>query len=32
MDRYESQILDCDNNPTYADGMAGAVYGQTPRW
>jgi hypothetical protein len=30
MDRYESQILDCDNNPTYADGMAGAVYGQTP--
>ena len=30
MDRYECQILDCDNNPTYADGMAGAVYGQTP--
>lgn len=30
MDRYESQILDCDNNPTYADGMAGGVYGQTP--
>lgn len=30
MDRYESQILDCDNNPTYADGMAGAIYGQTP--
>jgi hypothetical protein len=30
MDRYESQMLDCDNNPTYADGMAGAVYGQTP--
>ncbi len=30
MDRYESQILDCDNNPTYADGMAGSVYGQTP--
>ncbi len=30
MDRYETQILDCDNNPTYADGMAGAVYGQTP--
>ncbi len=30
MDRYESQILDTDNNPTYADGMAGAVYGQTP--
>lgn len=30
MDRYESQILDCFNNPTYADGMVGAVYGQTP--
>jgi hypothetical protein len=30
MDRYESQILDCYNNPTYADGMVGAVYGQTP--
>ncbi len=30
MDRYEMQILDCENNPTYADGMAGAVYGQTP--
>lgn len=30
MDRYECQILDCTNNPTYADGMAGAVYGQTP--
>ena len=30
MDRYETQILDCHNNPTYADGMAGGVYGQTP--
>ena len=30
MDRYETQILDCDNNLTYADGMAGGVYGQTP--
>lgn len=30
MDRYEIQILDCTDNPTYADGMAGAVYGQTP--
>ncbi len=30
MDRYESQMLDCDNNPTYSDGMAGSVYGQTP--
>src|SRR6478752_4057992 len=27
MDRYESQMLDCYNNPTYADGMVGAVYG-----
>jgi Domain of Unknown Function (DUF1080) len=30
MDKYETQILDCHNNPTYADGMAGAIYGQTP--
>jgi hypothetical protein len=30
MDRFETQILDCENNLTYADGMAGAVYGQTP--
>lgn len=30
MDRYESQILDCHENPTYSDGMVGAVYGQTP--
>ena len=30
MDRYENQILDCYNNPTYADGEVGAVYGQTP--
>jgi hypothetical protein len=30
MDRYETQILDGYNNKTYADGMAGAVYGQTP--
>jgi hypothetical protein len=30
MDRYETQMLDCDNNPTYADGMTGGVYGQTP--
>lgn len=30
MDRYESQMLDNDNNPTYADGMTGAIYGQTP--
>jgi hypothetical protein len=30
MDRYETQVLDCYNNPTYADGIAGSVYGQTP--
>lgn len=30
MDRYETQVLDCYNNPTYADGTAGCVYGQTP--
>jgi hypothetical protein len=30
MDKYEIQMLDCDNNLTYADGMAGGVYGQTP--
>jgi hypothetical protein len=30
MDRYEIQVLDCYENPTYADGYAGAVYGQTP--
>ncbi len=30
MDRYECQMLDCYENPTYADGMTGAVYGQTP--
>lgn len=28
--RYEMQVLDCYNNPTYADGTVGAVYGQTP--
>jgi hypothetical protein len=30
MDRYEIQVLDGYENPTYADGHAGAVYGQTP--
>jgi hypothetical protein len=30
MDRYEIQILDCTDNLTYADGMAGGIYGQTP--
>lgn len=28
--RYEIQVLDCFHNPTYPDGQAGAVYGQTP--
>ncbi len=27
---YEVQVLDSYNNPTYADGQAGAVYGQNP--
>jgi hypothetical protein len=30
MDRYEIQVLDNHDNPTYADGYAGAVYGQFP--
>lgn len=30
MGRYEIQVLDTYHNVTYADGMAGAVYGQTP--
>ncbi len=29
-ERYEIQVLDNFNNPTYADGHAGAVYGQHP--
>ncbi len=28
--RYEVQVLDSFNAPTYADGQAGAVYGQWP--
>jgi hypothetical protein len=28
--RYEVQVLDSYENPTYADGQAGAVYGQWP--
>lgn len=28
--KYEIQVLDSYNNPTYADGQASAVYGQTP--
>lgn len=30
MSRYEVQVLDTYDNPTYADGIAGAIYGQTP--
>jgi hypothetical protein len=30
MSHYEVQVLDIYHNLTYADGMAGAVYGQTP--
>ena len=30
MDRYEVQILDSYENPTYADGIPGSIYGQTP--
>ena len=30
MSNYEIQVLDSYNNPTYADGQAGAVYGQYP--
>lgn len=30
MGRYEIQVLDPYNNPTYADGQAGAIYGQWP--
>jgi len=30
MDRYEFQVLDNYENPTYADGMAGAYYAQAP--
>jgi hypothetical protein len=28
--RYEIQLLDSFHNPTYANGMCGALYGQTP--
>lgn len=28
--RYEVQVLDSFNNPTYADGQAAAIYGQKP--
>ena len=30
MGRYETQVLDGFENRTYADGVAGCVYGQTP--
>jgi hypothetical protein len=30
MDLYEVQVLDSDTNITYADGQAGAIYGQYP--
>jgi hypothetical protein len=30
MGRYEVQVLDSWDNPTYADGQAAALYGQTP--
>jgi hypothetical protein len=30
MGRYEIQVLDSFENPTYADGQAGAIYGQFP--
>ena len=30
MGRYEIQVLDCYDNPTYADGATAAIYGQSP--
>jgi hypothetical protein len=30
MDRYEIQVLDNYDNPTYADGTVGAIYGEFP--
>ncbi|HEY0076623.1 MAG TPA: DUF1080 domain-containing protein [Abditibacteriaceae bacterium] len=30
MGRYEIQVLDCYQNPTYADGTTGAIYGEFP--
>jgi hypothetical protein len=30
MGLYEIQVLDCYENPTYADGTTGALYGQFP--
>ena len=30
MSRYEIQVLDCFDNPTYADGTTAAIYGEFP--
>lgn len=30
MNRYEIQVLDCYDNPTYADGTTAAIYGEHP--
>lgn len=30
MERYEIQVLDCYENPTYADGSTAAIYGEFP--
>ncbi len=30
MEKYEIQVLDCYDNPTYADGTTGGIYGQCP--
>ena len=30
MGKYEIQVLDCYDNPTYADGTTAAIYGQWP--
>jgi hypothetical protein len=30
MGRYEIQVLDCFENPTYPDGTTGGIYGQFP--
>lgn len=30
MGLYEIQVLDCHDNPTYADGAVGSIYGQFP--
>ncbi|MDD5603091.1 MAG: DUF1080 domain-containing protein [Eubacteriales bacterium] len=30
MGKYEIQVLDCYDNPTYADGVTGGIYGQFP--